>query len=164
MAETDVSAYYARFEELLAAWAGVEGIAPAQLRSEIPARQIAILGPSASQLAANPTGELSVEELPDLAEALYGDLLAQTHFAAQYDAIELVDQGEGRATFGNLMPLVGGFDAAVATDPAAGQALVNEFGRSLRGRRLTQSTNYFAFREHFLFDAAGSFAKRGLRR
>jgi hypothetical protein len=161
MAETGVSAYYAKFEDLLAAWAGVEGIPPAQLRGEIPARQIAILERFYGQtLAPNPhhwQSFLWQKNYKDLAEALYGDLLAQTHFAARYNAIELVDQGASRAPFGNLMPLLAGFDAEIAADPEAGQELVNEFGRRLRGRRLTQSTNYFAFREHFLFDAAGNF-------
>lgn len=161
LAEADLSAWYTRFEDLLAAWAGVDGIPLDLLRGEIPARQIAILEAFYGQtLAPNPhhwQSFLWQKNYRDLAESLYGDLLAQTHFADQYEAIELVDQGEGRAPFGNLMPVAALFDAEIAADAAGGAALLNEFGRSLRGRQLTLSTNYFAFREHFLFDAAGSF-------
>ncbi|MGH8203481.1 MAG: calcium-binding protein, partial [Steroidobacteraceae bacterium] len=161
VAETEVSAWYTKFEDLLAAWAGVDAIPPARLRGEIPARQIAILEAFYGQtLAPNPhhwQSFLWQKNYRDLAESLYGDLLAQTHFADRYEAIGLVDQGEDRAPFGNLMPVAALFDAEIAADAVRGEALLNEFGRSLRGRQLTLTTNYFAFREHFLFDADGNF-------
>ena len=161
LAETSVAAYYGKFEDLLVAWSGIEGIPATQLRGEIPERQMAILERFYGQtLAANPhhwQSFLWQKNYRDLAEALYGDLLAQTHFAAEYDAMGLVEQGAGQPLFGNLLPLVDGFDEAIATDTAMGWARLNEFGRSLRGRGLTQSTNYMAFREHFMLDPGGSF-------
>ncbi|MGB3937293.1 MAG: calcium-binding protein, partial [Burkholderiales bacterium] len=90
----------------------------------------------------------------DLTERFYGELLNQTHFRSQYEAMTLVPRA-GATPYGDLTPLVPMFEAEIAADEAAGTARLHEFARSLRGRDLLGETSYFAFRERFILDAGG---------
>ena len=168
MNETDIAAAHARFEDLLFAWTGAEAIAEGTATNQLDARHAQVLeqaygrsfqNPNADQAAA---WQLTYERLT---EGLYASLQAQTHLKSLYEAIVWNhNEVTGRA-FGDLAPAQALLDVALDDDPERGRALVNEFGRLLRGLGLTRDTTYFALREHFTdngdpalafaFDAAG---------
>jgi hypothetical protein len=156
--EPDAGAYYERFEELFAAWAGLESIPAGQMRGEIGARQVAALEKFYGlSLSATPHHFQALawdSSYRDLTERFYAELLNQTHFRPQYEAMTLVPRS-GTTPYGNLMPLVPMFEAEIAADEEAGTKRLHEFARSLRGRELMGETSYFAFRERFILDADG---------
>ncbi len=168
MNETDIAAAHARFEDLLFAWTGAQAIPEGTYTNQLDARHAQVLeqaygrsfqNPNADQAAA---WQLTYERLT---EGLYASLLAQTHLKPLYEAIVWnYNEVTGRA-FGDLAAAQALLDAELAADPIEGRALINEFGRLLRGLGLTRDTTYFALREHFTnngdpalafaFDAAG---------
>ncbi|MGB3937295.1 MAG: calcium-binding protein, partial [Burkholderiales bacterium] len=92
--EPDAGSYYARFEDLFNAWTGLEAIPAAQMRGELSARQVVALEKFYGlALDANPHHFQSLaweKSYRDLTERFYGELLNQTHFRSQYEAMTLV--------------------------------------------------------------------------
>jgi hypothetical protein len=99
--------------------------------------------PNADQAAA---WQLTYERLT---EGLYASLLAQTHLKPFYEAIAWTHSDVTGRAFGDLAPAQALLDAVLADDPDNGRALINEFGRLIRGLGLARDTAYFALREHF---------------
>jgi Ca2+-binding RTX toxin-like protein len=128
------------------------------MRGEIGARQVAALEKFYGlSLSATPHHFQALawdSSYRDLTERFYAELLNQTHFRPQYEAMTLVPRS-GTTPYGNLMPLVPMFEAEIAADEEAGTKRLREFARSLRGRELMGETSYFAFRERFILDADG---------
>ena len=75
-----------------------------------------------------------------LTEGLYASLQAQTHLAPLYNAIVWTHSEVTGRAFGDLAQAEALLDAELAADPIEGRALVNEFGRLLRGLGLTRSS------------------------
>ncbi|MEZ5615820.1 MAG: calcium-binding protein, partial [Rhodocyclaceae bacterium] len=168
LAGTDIEALYARFEDLLFAWTGAEAIAEGSFTNQLDARHAQVLEQAYGRSFQNPNADQATAwqlTYERLAEGLYASLQAQTHLKPFYEAIVWnYNDMTGRA-FGDLAQAETLLDAALDADPERGRALINEFGRLLRGLGLTRDTTYFALREHFTdngdpalafaFDAAG---------
>ncbi|MCA1972104.1 MAG: putative Ig domain-containing protein, partial [Caenispirillum sp.] len=168
LAETDPAVLHARFEALLFAWTGAEAIPAGTTTNQLDARHAQVLEKAYGRSFQNPNADQAVAwqlTYERLAEGLYASLLARTHLAPFYEAIVWNHSDATGRAFGDLGRAEALLEAALADDPARGRALVNEFGRLLRGLGLARDTTYFALRERFMnggdpalafeFDAAG---------
>lgn len=168
LAESRVGSYYTRFEELLYTWTGADNLPAGTKTNQLDARHAAVLEKAYGRSFQSPNADQAAAweaTYAQLTEGLYGQLLGQTRFKPYLDAIDWQPNDAIGGDFGNLAPVIAMLDAELAADPQNGHALVNEFGRILRGLKFTDDTSYLALREHFTgngnpdlafaFDAAG---------
>jgi Ca2+-binding RTX toxin-like protein len=98
-----------------------------------------------------------------LSERFYGQLMAQTHLKDLYSKVTYSWDEATQSIKGNLSAVAADIQQDIATDPAAGNALLSEFVRSMKGIK-AEEMSYAEFRTamtsisqgiDFIFDTAG---------
>ena len=145
-------------DQILYRWTGSDGIEPTSRGPQMDARQVAVIEAFMGQGYVGYGGvtdphhtsaPLLLEAYRQLREINYASLMAQTHLAGIYEQIRYTwDHVEGFK--GDLSAAAAEIQARLAADPAAGQADLSEFVRSLRAFHAEDRVDYWLFRDMFV--------------
>ena len=140
--ESDVAKRSALLDQLIFRWAGCDALDPNSRGGTMDARKLATLEaflaePFVGALGPNPVPDAAVQlehAYHDLAEQVYGKLLAQSQLSDLYGKISYTWRRGQRV--GRRRPVQGYRGdrcAALNADPATGTVMLSEFARMLRG-------------------------------
>ena len=159
-------------EQLLFQWTGSAQIDPTSRGPVIDARRLAVLEafsgePFVGGWGSNPTAPaqpMLLEAYSQLREAVYAELVIQTHLKPLYDQITYQWDPVAGVARGNLSTVAAELETRLAQDPPGGRVLAAEFARSIRAFDAEDAMGYWAFRDRlgavapdlpWLMDTAG---------
>lgn len=159
-------------EQLLFQWTGSAQIDPASRGPVIDARRLAVLEafsgePFVGAWGSNPTAPaqpMLLEAYSQLREAVYAELVIQTHLKPLYDRITYQWDPTAGVARGDLSAVAAELEARLAQDPDGGRVLAAEFARSIRAFDAEDAMGYWHFRDRlgalapdlpWLMDTAG---------
>jgi Ca2+-binding RTX toxin-like protein len=172
MAQPDPTQRSVILEQLLFEWTGSAHIDPTSRGPVIDARRLAVLEafsgePFVGGWGSNPAAPaqaMLLEAYSELREAVYAELVIQTHLKPLYDRITYQWDPVAGVARGDLSGVATELETRLAQDPAGGRLLAAEFARSIRAFDAEDATDYWAFRDRlgsvapdlpWLMDSAG---------
>ncbi|MFA6413553.1 MAG: calcium-binding protein, partial [Syntrophales bacterium] len=162
-AETDPAVRTQLMDQIIFKWAGCDGVDPASRAvagiSWIDARQLValetILGDGFVHVPDNTpnpyiwAADVLMDAYSMLSSLMYGQLMAQTHLKSYYDLISYAWDETTQTVKGDLTAVAQAIQTQINNDASAGEQILSEFVRSLRGIQAEGAMNFEDFRDIF---------------
>jgi len=150
-------------DQIIFKWAGCDGVDPASRAvagtSWIDARQLValetIMGDGfvhVPDYTPNPfiwAADVLIDAYSMLSSLMYGQLMAQTHLKDYYDQISYAWDETTQTVKGDLTAVAQAIQTQIDNDASAGEQILGEFVRSLRGIQVDEKMNFDNFRDVF---------------
>jgi len=160
--ETDPAVRTQLMDQIIFKWAGCDGVDPASRANygvHIDARQLValetFLGEGFVHLQDNQpnpyvwAADVLMDAYSMLSSLMYGQLMAQTHVKSYYDLISYSWDETTQTVKGDLTAVAQAIQTEIDNDAPAGEQILGEFVRSLRGIQAEESMNFEDFRDVF---------------